>query len=117
MRHKNRGFVLIEFVISMGIITILLIPIFKLTKTYYNLLNSKERVANFNTSELDSLETLGYTEVFTHHRDEIQIATINNLGILGETNMTPVIYLTAISKGKKLIKVMTELTEYNSCPW
>ncbi|MGL4393438.1 MAG: hypothetical protein ACRCSK_08430 [Fusobacteriaceae bacterium] len=112
---KVTGFILLEFVISLAIISVLLFPLLNLTKTFVRLVNRENRMDFLDDQKLTELEAKGYTQILMGSPENFQIIQIENLGLVSEPYRKPIILLQEKNEKKIINKILTELSEFEEC--
>ncbi|MGL6121260.1 MAG: hypothetical protein ACRC0V_12240 [Fusobacteriaceae bacterium] len=112
---KVTGFVLLEFVISLAIISVLLFPLLNLTQTFVRLVNRENRMDFLDDQKLTELEAKGYTQILMESPENFQIIQIENLGLVSEPYRKPIILLQEKNEKKIINKILTELSVFKEC--
>lgn len=117
--NKNKGFILLEGVISIFLVSLLLIPLFNFSNIFINLSNNNIKTAEFQEDfKIKEQLLLGYDEIIRSN-NKILFGTFNNIGISSQVENRNFIFFNGKSDNynRRVKYILTPISNYRECLW
>lgn len=115
--NKNKGFMLLEGVISIFLVSLLLIPLFQFSNIFINLSNNNIKTAEFQEDfKIKEQLLLGYDGIVRNNK-KILFGKFNNIGISSQMENRNFIFFNGKSDNynRRVKYILTPISTYREC--
>lgn len=114
---KNRGFILLEGVISIFLVSLLLIPLFNFSNIFINLSNNNIKTVEFQEEfNIKEKLILGYDGIIRNNH-KVLFGTFHNIGLSSNIENRNFIFFNEKSPNynRKIKHILTPISNYEEC--
>ncbi len=108
---KRNGYILLEFIVTFTIVTVLIIPIFNYFNLFFKVLNSNNKKGILDDNFIKKIESQGYYKILNEYSHEIKFATVPNIGMPQNSNKNITILILSVKNNSKILNII--ITENN----
>ncbi|MGL5122631.1 MAG: hypothetical protein ACRC6K_00475 [Fusobacteriaceae bacterium] len=102
---KKNGFILLEFIVSFTIITILIFPIFNYFNLFFKILISSSKDSILDDNFIKEIESKGYYKIFNENFSDVTFSTLPNIGMPQDLNKNTTVLILSVKKDSKILNI------------
>ncbi|MGL6064506.1 MAG: hypothetical protein ACRC0S_05430 [Fusobacteriaceae bacterium] len=109
---KKNGFVLLEFIVSFTLITVLILPIFNCFNLFFKILIPTNKNSILDDNIIKKIESKGYSKILSENLNEVTFSTLPNIGMPQDSNKNITVLILSVKKDSKILNIV--IPENNS---